>query len=77
MTLQERAAQVLAEYASTVIELEEPRILRTALRGSFWRGVGPSIVASFFYTLLLIAFALILARSGVDLIEIFDDIGGR
>ena len=70
-TLQERAAQVLAEYADTVIQEEEPRILQDALRGSFWRGVWPSMLASFFYTLLLIGIALILAVSGIDFIGTF------
>jgi hypothetical protein len=76
-TLRERAAQVLSEYADAVIREEEPRILKNALRGSFWRGVWPSMLASFLYTLVLIGAALVLARSGIDLIGIFRDVTGR
>ena len=75
-TIQERAEQFLAEYASAVIQEEEPRILREAVRGSFWRAILPSVVASFLYTLVLIAIALILARSGIDLLGIFRDVAG-
>ncbi len=75
-TVNERAAQILAEYASEVIQSEEPRILRRALEGSFWRSVWPSMLAAFLYTLLLVGAALILARSGIDLIGIFRDVAG-
>ena len=46
-TVQDRAAQVLAEYALTVLQDEEPRILARALRGSFWRAVPSSMLAAF------------------------------
>jgi len=60
----------LAEYAQSVIENEEPRILKKALRGSFWRAVWPSMVGALLYTLILIAFAIVLALSGIDLLGI-------
>lgn len=62
------AAQVMAEYADSVISNEEPRILRDALRGTFWPSVGTSIFANVVYTLALIAIAIVLARAGIDLI---------
>lgn len=37
--VQQMARQTLAEYAAAVIEAEEPRILRQALQGTFWRSV--------------------------------------
>jgi len=70
------AAQVLSEYADSVISAEEPRILRDALRGSFWRGVWPSFTATLLYTLALIALAIVLARSGIDLIGILQRAAG-
>ena len=62
------AAQVMAEYADSVISAEEPRILKDALKGSFWPSVFTSISANVLYTLALIAIAIILARAGIDLI---------
>jgi hypothetical protein len=64
------AASALAEYANTVMASAEPDILRRALRGAFWRAVWPSMAASVLYTVILIIFAVILARAGVDLIGI-------
>ncbi len=62
------AAQVLSAYADEVISNEEPRILKDALKGSFWKSVWQSIFANGLYTLMLIALAIILAKAGVDLI---------
>ncbi|WP_113447868.1 hypothetical protein [Rhizobium cremeum] len=62
------AQQVLAEYADYVISEAEPRILRDAVKGKFWPDVGTSIFSNALYTLGLIILAVILARSGVDLI---------
>ncbi len=74
--VQEGARQALAAYASSVLEYEEPRILKRALKGGFWRSVWPSMLASFLYTLLLIGAAIILARSGVELIGILRQASG-
>ncbi|RWD17015.1 MAG: hypothetical protein EOS75_03810 [Mesorhizobium sp.] len=71
------AAQVLSAYADSVISAEEPRILKDALKGSFWTAVSTGIVGSFLYTLILIAVALVLARSGIDLIGIFSAAAGK
>jgi hypothetical protein len=70
--VRERAAQVMAEYANNVIAAERPRILREALRGSFWRAVWPSMLASAFYTIALIMLVVIAARAGVDLLGIIE-----
>jgi hypothetical protein len=70
------AEQTLAEFAKDTIAQEEPRILRRALRGTFWRAVGPTMVGALLYTLILIALAIILARSGIDLIGILKTASG-
>ena len=73
----ERAAQALAEFAAIIIEEEEPKTLRRALKGSFWRSFWPSIFASFIYTLVLIALALILTWAGIDLLGVFRNVKGQ
>ena len=62
------AAQVMAEYADSIISAEEPRILRDAVKGTFWPAVGTSIAANALYTIGLIVLAVILARAGIDFI---------
>ena len=63
-------APLLAAFADVVVSEQEPIILRRALRGSFWRAVWPSMLASLVYTLLLIGTAIVSARAGIDLIGI-------
>lgn len=67
-----RSRQVLSAFASSTLEAEEPRILRRALRGSFWRSVWPSMLGALLYTLLLIALAIVLNRAGIDIMGIFE-----
>jgi hypothetical protein len=62
------AAQVMTEYADAVISSEEPRILREAVKGTFWPSVWTSIAANAIYTIGLITVAVILARAGIDLL---------
>lgn len=69
-SLRAEAASALAGYANYVIVSEEPRILRDAVRGTFWPSVIRSMVAAAIYTLALIALAIIAARAGVDLLGI-------
>ncbi|MCO6177330.1 hypothetical protein [Ciceribacter sp. RN22] len=64
------AQQVLAEYADYVISEAEPRILREAVRGTFWPAVGTAIFSNALYTVGLIVVALILAKSGIDLLAL-------
>jgi hypothetical protein len=75
--VRQSAEQTLASYAKDVLAEEEPRILRQALRGSFWRAVWPAMVAAALYTLALVALAIILARSGIDLIGILRRAAGK
>ncbi|HMQ92576.1 MAG TPA: hypothetical protein PKA33_01380 [Amaricoccus sp.] len=66
----QNAAQVIAEFAQTILDEQEPRVLRAALRGRFWPAVWQSVVGAALYTVLLIVVALILSFSGVDLLSI-------
>jgi hypothetical protein len=67
-----RATEVLASYAESVVNDATPRIREDALRGTFVKNVGVNISANIIYTILLIAFALILKFNGVDLLSISD-----
>jgi hypothetical protein len=53
-------------HDSVVIQAEK-QILRSALRGSYWRAVGRWAGGAVLYTFLLLAFAIGLAKSGIDL----------
>ncbi len=71
------AAQVMTAYADSVISTEEPRILREAVKGSFWPAVGTSIFSNALYTLALIAIAIVLARAGIDLLGLLSSAAGK
>jgi len=75
--LQQEAASALAEFATSIVAQQEPEILRKALRGSFLRDVGTSIVAAFLYTLILIGIAVSLALAGIDLISILRSVANK
>ena len=68
--LRQEAASVLTAFAEEVVEDRKADILKEALRGSSVRSVLLSMVANLFYTLPLVALAIVLARAGVDLIGI-------
>lgn len=75
--LKTEAAGILAEFADYVVQAQEPRILRDAVKGKFWRGVGTSMAANFFYTVILILAALVLARTQPDILSIFSDLARK
>ena len=56
------------------MEIAKQQILLSALKGSFWSAVWRWVAGALFYTLLLFVFAVGLARSGVDLMEILKKI---
>ena len=66
--LQNAAAQLIASYTDSVVTQAERQILRTALRGSFWRGVWRWAVGALLYTLIVVGLAFGLAWYGIDLI---------
>jgi len=72
--LENAAAQLLATYTDTVLTQAEKQILYSALKGSYWRGVWRWVGGALVYTLLLVASAVALARSGVDLMALFGSI---
>ena len=65
--LENAAAQLIAAYTDSVVIQAERQILRSALRGSYWRAVGRWVGGALLYTFLLLAFAIGLAKSGIDL----------
>lgn len=66
--LEQQADATLAAFAGTVIVEATPSIREDALRGTSGKSIGLSIAANAIYTLILIALALVLAWSGIDLI---------
>lgn len=73
--LREEASSVLVAFSDHVLKQEESRIIRDALRGSFWRGVTRSVLAALIYTLVLIAAAIAFLRAGVNLQTLSNLIG--
>lgn len=73
---QKEADAVLLAFASSVIDENTPRIREDALRGTFWTAVWNSMVAASLYTLCLIGLVVILRFAGIDLLSIFQSIGG-
>ncbi len=70
--IRNNAAQVLSEYADTVIEEAKPDIVAKALKGTFTRNLLTNLASAVLYTLILIALAFILSYSGVDLVGIIE-----
>jgi hypothetical protein len=70
--LENAAAQLVTAYTDSVVTQAEKQILRGALRGSFWNAVWSWMAGALLYTLLLFAFVVGLARSGVDLTSILE-----
>ena len=63
--LENAAAQLVTAYTDSVVTQAEKQILRSALKGSFWRAVGRWVVGALLYTVLLFALAIGLIKSGV------------
>jgi hypothetical protein len=68
--LENAAAQLVTAYTDSVVTQAEKQILLSALRGRFWSAVWSWMAGALLYTLLLFAFVVGLARSGVDLTSI-------
>lgn len=71
-SLNETAESALSEFTLNILQSETPRIEAEALKQaqSFWTDVWAGVVGAFAYTLLLIAFAIILRIAGIDLLEV-------
>ncbi len=71
--LRSEARNILAEYAGEVLREAEPAIIRNALRGQFWRGVWPSMVATLLYSVTLVVLYIVLSNLGVDVLTVFGE----
>src|SRR5215208_3575818 len=67
------AGQLIAAYADTVANQLEAEILRRALKGRFWRGVGRWLFSALIYTLAVLGTVVALSRSGIDAIRVIQD----
>ena len=75
--LENAAAQLVTAYTDSVVTQAEKQILRGALRGRFWNTVWSWMAGALLYTLLLFAFVVGLAWSGVDMTKILKLINPR
>ena len=73
--LENAAAQLVTAYTDSVVTQLEKQILRSALKGSFWRAVWRWVVSALCYTILLFALVIGFAKSGIH-IDILDKIIG-
>jgi hypothetical protein len=72
--LRNAAVQLVAAYADTVATQLEAEILRGALKGRFWRGVGHWLFSAVLYTLAVLGTIVALSRSGLDPIKTIQEI---
>ena len=59
-----QAEQILASYAEALLAEERPKIIKDALRGTFWSSVWSSIVATFIFSIILICMVIIAEKLG-------------
>lgn len=71
--LRNASVQLVAAYADTVANQLEAEILRGALRGRFWRGVGQWLFSAVLYTLAVLGAVVALGRFGIDPISAIQD----
>ena len=65
--LENAAAQLVTAYTDSVVTQAEKHILRSALKGGFWRAVGRWVAGALLYTALLFALVVGLIKSGIDI----------
>lgn len=70
-----QAEGILQTFATEIISSNRHDIEKEALRGKFWKDVGIGVTASFAFTLLLIAIAIILKTSGINIVAIYQELG--
>jgi len=70
-----QAEGILQSFASEIITLNKGDIEKEALRGKFWKDVGIGVVSSFAFTLLLIAIAIVLKTTGINIVAIYQSLG--
>ncbi len=64
--LRNAAVQLVAAYADTVANQLEAEVLRSALKGRFWRSVGRWLFSAVLYTLAIVGIFVALGRAGID-----------
>lgn len=67
------ARAALVQFADEVVEAQRSQIVEEALKGNFVRAMRDGIAANVVYTLILLAFAFVLAKMGVDLVDAFEN----
>src|SRR3954451_8116391 len=67
------AGQLISAYADTVANQLETEILRRALNGRFWRGVGQWLFSALVFTLAVLGTVVVLGRVGIDPIRVIQD----
>jgi hypothetical protein len=75
--LKNAAVQSIAAYTDSVLSQVERQILRNALKGGIWRAVWGWLVGTLLYTAIIIGLVVILTKSGIDLIEVFERLTTR
>jgi hypothetical protein len=75
--LKNAAVQSLAAYTDSVLSQAERQILRNALKGGIWRAVWGWLVGTLLYTAIIIGLIVILTKSGIDLIGVFERLTTR
>lgn len=72
--VQEQSRAAFVQAGEYFVEIAKPGIREEAIRGTFWSRVAETIVANGIYTIVLIAFALILKHAGFDIGSIFKSV---
>src|SRR5205823_1781168 len=65
--LKNAAVQVLASYADTIASQVEHEVLRSTIKGRFFRSVGTWLFSALLFTAAAIGLVLALSWAGVDL----------
>ena len=86
-THNEKASDVLQEFANNIVEQQKSEFLQDAVDAfmeeagksekSFGRGVSEALLGAFAYSVLLIVFSIIIQRQGIDLIEVYGRLIGH
>jgi hypothetical protein len=70
--LKNAAVQLIAAYTDSVLSQAETQILRNALKGGIWRAVWGWLVGALLYTAIVIGLIVILTKSDIELIGLFE-----
>lgn len=68
--LRNAAVQLVAAYAEVVARQLETEVLRGALKGRFWRGVGVWLFSAVVFTVVVLGTVIALSRYGLDPIAV-------